>query len=605
LLIAAAAARWGIEPAGCRTEPGAVLHPLSGRRASYGSLAADAARLPVPADVPVKDRSTYRLIGTRVRGVDNPAIVTGRATYGIDARLPGMLHASVVHPPFGHRLAGLDETRTRRVPGVHRIVRIEPLPSPLHLREGVAVVAESTWAAMQGQRELAATWEPVSGPPIDSRAVREAMLRAVERPGEPVRSDGDVEAAFAGAVRIVEATYEVPLLAHAPMEPVNCLADVRPDRAEIWGPMQDPDGVRALAAQVTGLDPGAVTVHLTRSGGGFGRRLLSDYGAEAAYLSKAVGRPVQVLWTREEDLAQDFYRPCGVHRLRAAVNDAGRVVAWDQRLANPSRYAYAKAKRPPVDSELYADDFPARCLPHVRVTYAPIESGIPGGAWRSTLHSSNAFAVQSFVDELAHAVGRDPLALRGGLLGAPRPREYPGHGGPVFDTGRLAGVLRLVAERAGWSRPASPGRARGIAGHFTFGSYAAQVVEVSREPNGGVRIDRIVVAVDCGQVVNLSGAEAQVQGGVLDGLGAALHGEITVEQGRVQQKNFDGYPLLRLREAPPVEVHFVPSTAPPSGLGEPPVPPVAPALANAVFALTGTRIRRLPLAPALKELSKS
>ena len=282
---------------------------------------------------------------------------------------------------------------------------------------------------------------------------------------------------------------------------------------------------------------------MTRSGGGFGRRLLSDYGAEAAYLSKAVGRPVQVLWTREEDLAQDFYRPCGVHRLRAAVNSAGRVVAWDQRLANPSRYAYAKAKRPAVDSELYADDFPARCLPHVRLTYAPVESGIPGGAWRSTLHSSNAFAVQSFVDELAHAVGRDPLALRLELLGAPRQLEYKGHGGPVFDTGRLAAVLRLAAERAGWSRPASPSRARGIAGHFTFGSYAAHVVEVSRAPAGGVRVDRIVVAVDCGQVVNLSGAEAQVQGGVLDGLGAALHGDITVERGRVQQKNFDGYPL--------------------------------------------------------------
>jgi isoquinoline 1-oxidoreductase beta subunit len=458
---------------------------------------------------------------------------------------------------------------------------------------------------MQGQRELLATWEPVPGPPIDSSAVREAMLRAVERPGERVRSDGDVEAAFAGAARTVEATYEVPLLAHAPMEPVNCLADVRPDRAEIWGPMQDPDGVRELAARVTGLDPGAVTVHMTRSGGGFGRRLLSDYGAEAAYLSKAVGRPVQVLWTREEDLAQDFYRPCGVHRLRAAVNDAGRIVAWDQRLANPSRYAYAKAKRPRVDSELYADDFPARCLPHVRVTYTPIESGIPGGAWRSTLHSSNAFAVQSFVDELAHVVARDPLAFRLELLGAPRRLEYKGHGGPVFDTGRLAGVLRLAAERAGWSRPLSPGRARGIAGHFTFGSYAAHVVEVSHEPKGGVRVDRIVVAVDCGQVVNLSGAEAQVQGGVLDGLGAALHGEVTVQRGRVQQKNFDGYPLLRLREAPPVEVHFVPSGAPPSGLGEPPVPPVAPALANAVFALTGTRIRRLPLAPALKQLSKS
>ena len=605
LLIAAAAARWDVEAASCRTEEGAVVHQASGRRAPYGSLAREAARLPVPGAVPLKSRAAYRLIGTRVRGVDNGTIVTGRATYGIDARVPGMLHASVVHPPFGHRIASLDDSRARRVPGVVNIVRIEPLPSPLHLREGVAVLAQSTWAAIQGAQALEVRWTPLGGAPIDSSEVRTAMLAAIERPGLAVRSDGDVDAAFAGAARTVDTTYEVPLLAHAAMEPINCLAHVRPDRAELWGPMQDPDGVRELAARVTGLDPRAITVHMTRSGGGFGRRLMSDYGAEAAYLSKAAGRPVQVLWTREEDLSQDFYRPCGVHRLRAALSREGRVVAWDQRLANPSRYAYAKADRPPVSSELYADDFPARCIENVRVTYALIDSGIPGGAWRSTLHSSNAFAVQSFVDELAHVAGRDPLAFRLELLGAPRELEYGGHGGPVFDTGRLAGVLRLAADRAGWSRPPSAEQARGIAGHFTFGSYAAHVVQVSRDPAVGVRVERIVVAVDCGQVVNLSGAEAQVQGGVLDGLSAALHGEITVQKGRVQQRNFDGYPLLRMREAPPVEVHFIASAAPPSGLGEPPVPPVAPALANAIFALTGTRLRRLPLAGAMKELSKA
>jgi len=604
LLIAAAAARWDVDPAGCGTDAGAVVHRSSGRRAPYGTLAADAARLPVPGEVPMKGRAAYRLIGTRVRGVDNPAVVTGRATYGIDARVPGMLHASVLHPPFGHRLVSIDESRARRVPGVRQVVRIEPLPSPLHLRRGVAVLAESTWGAMQGARALEPKWAPTEGPPVDSISVRAAMLHAVERPGEPVRSDGDVDAAFAAAARTLDATYEVPLLAHAAMEPINCLADVRADRAEVWGPMQDPDGVRELAARVTGLDPKAITVHMTRSGGGFGRRLLSDYGAEAAYLSKAAGRPVQVLWTREEDFSQDFYRPCGVHRLRAALSREGRVIAWDQRLANPSRYAYAKADRPPVSSELYPDDFPAHCVEHVRLTYALVASGIPGGAWRSTLHSSNAFAVQSFVDELAHDLGHDPLAFRLELLGAPRELEYTGHGGPVFDTGRLAGVLRLAADRAAWSRPLGAGRARGIAGHFTFGSYAAHVVEVSGDAAGGVRVDRIVAAVDCGQVVNLSGAEAQVQGGVLDGLSAALHGEITVEQGRVRQRNFDSYPLLRLQEAPPVEVHFARSAAPPSGLGEPPVPPVAPAVANAVFALTGRRIRRLPLAAALKELSK-
>lgn len=599
LLVAAAAARWGVDPSACQVEAGNVVHPASGRRLSYGALAAAAARLPTPTDVALKPPSRFRLIGTRVPGVDNAAIATGRATYGIDARVPGMLHACVLHPPFGHRLASVDSARAERIAGVRRVVQIEPLPSPLHLRQGVAVIADSTWAAMQGQRALEATWEKVPGPPIDSEAVRAAMLGALDRPGEPLRNDGDVDGALARAARTVEATYEVPLLAHAPMEPMNCLADVRADRAEVWGPMQDPGGVQELVARVTGLDPRAITVHMTRAGGGFGRRLMSDYAAEAAYLSKAAGHPVQIVWTREEDFRQDFYRPCGVHRLRASVDAGGKVTGWEHRLANPSRYAFAKNDRSPVSSELYPDDFPARCLPNVRLAYSAVDSNIPRGAWRSTLHSSNAFAVQSFVDELAHALGRDPLELRLELLGPPRQLEYKGHGGPVFDTGRLAGVLRLAAGRAGWGTPLPDGRARGIAGHFTFGSYAAHVAEVSRGA-GGVRVERLVVAVDCGQVVNLSGAEAQVQGGVLDGLSAALHGEITVERGEVRQTNFDGYRLLRMNESPRVEVHFVPSAAPPSGLGEPPVPPVAPALANAIFALTGTRLRRMPLGEWLR-----
>jgi isoquinoline 1-oxidoreductase subunit beta len=604
MLIEAAAARWGVASTDCSTAEGAVLHGATGRRLGYGALAADAARRAVPEAARPKDPARYRLLGTRVPGVENPGIVTGRAGYGMDARVPGMLFACVLHPPFGHRLAALDSARAEQVPGVHRIIPIEPQPSPLQLRQGVAVVGDSTWAAMQGQRALVATWEAAPDQPVtDSATLRMRMLEAVGRPGEAIRNDGDVDAALAGAARTIEATYEVPLLAHAPMEPMNCLADVRADRAEIWGPMQDPAGVQELVARVTGLDPAVVRVHLTRAGGGFGRRLLSDYGAEAATVSKAMGRPVQIVWTREEDLRQDFYRPCGVHRLRAALDASGRLIAWDQHLANPSRYAYALAKRPPVDSELYADDFPARFLPHVRLAYTPVESGIPLGAWRSTLHSSNAFAVQSFVDELAHAQGREPLEFRLELIGAPRRLDYAAHGGPVFDTGRLAGVLRLAAGKAGWGRPLEAGRARGIAGHFTFGSYAAQVVEVSRDPAGGVRVDRIVAAVDCGRVVNLGGAEAQVQGGTLDGLGAALHGEITVQSGRTDQGNFDGYRLLRLREAPKIEAHFVRSEEPPAGLGETAVPPVAPALANAVFALTGERIRRLPMGKRLRELS--
>jgi isoquinoline 1-oxidoreductase beta subunit len=605
LLIAAAAARWRVDPASCRTQPGVVLHPASGRRLAYGELAADAATLPVSEQVPLKDPASFRLIGTRVGGADNPLIVTGRATYGLDARVPGMRFACVARAPFGGDVASFDPAKAMRVPGVRRVVRIDPRPNRMELRPGVAVVADTTWAAIQGRKALEVTWKDTDTATNDSARLREEMTAAIGGMGQArrIRDDGDVTAALGRAERVVEATYELPFLSHTPMEPMNCLADVRADRCEIWGPMQNPDDLRALVADVTGLSPASVTVHLTRSGGGFGRRLLSDYGAEAALLSKSVGAPVQVFRTREDELQHDYYRPAGMHRLRAGLQ-GGRLIAWDQHLANPSRYAFADPKRDPVASELYKDDFPAGFLPHVRVAYTLTPSAVPGGAWRATLHSANAFPVQSFIDELAHEAGRDPLEFRLELLGAPRRLPYEGHGGPELDTGRLAAVLRLAAAKAGWSTPLPKGRARGIAAHFTFGSYVAEVAEVSRGEDKQVKVDRIVAAVDCGTVVNLSGAEAQVQGGVLDGLSAALYGEITVERGRVQQENFHQYRLLAMREAPRVEVHFIQDTEKPSGLGEPGLPPVAPAVANAIFALTGERIRKLPLNPSLIALSR-
>jgi isoquinoline 1-oxidoreductase beta subunit len=605
LLIAAAAARWGVDPSSCRTEPGTVIHPASGRRLGYGDVAAEAAKLPVPEGVPLKDPRTFRLVGTRIRGTDNPLIVTGRAQYGLDARVRGMRFACVARAPFGAEVESFDPAKALRVPGVRRVVRIDPRPNPMELRPGVAVVADTTWAAIQGRKALEVAWKHTDPRTRDSVRLREEMTAALGGAGESkrLRDDGDVTAALGRAERVVEATYELPFLSHTPMEPMNCLADVRADRCEIWGPMQNPDGLRGLVAKVTGLEPSSVTVHLTRSGGGFGRRLLSDYGAEAALLSKAVGAPVQLFRTREDELQHDYYRPAGMHRLRAGL-EGGRVTAWEHHLANPSRYAFADPKRDPAASELYKDDPPAGLLPHVRMTYTLTPSAVPGGAWRATLNSANAFPVQSFLDELADAAGRDPLELRLELLGQPRRLPYEGHGGPEIDTGRLAAVLRLAAEKADWTEPLPSGRARGIAAHFTFGSYVAEVAEVSRGDEGRVRVDRIVAAVDCGTVVNRAGAEAQVQGGVIDGLSAALYGEITVEEGRVRQENFHQYRLLAMSEAPRVEVHFIEGAEQPTGLGEPPLPPVAPAVANAIFALTGKRLRRLPLEPALTELSR-
>ena len=596
LLVGAAAVRWGVDRSSLTTEAGAVIHARSGRRATYGALAAAAARLPVPTEVMLKSPSAFRLIGRRIAPADAADLVTGRARYGLDARVPGMRYACIARAPFGARLQDVRDSAALDTPGVQRVIPVEGSRNPTGVRPGIAVVADSTWAAIRGCRALGVTWEEAAS--AGTAELASGLAAALERGGKVVRNDGNVDAAFAAAARTVEAVYELPFLAHVPLEPPNCIADVRVDRCEVWVPTQDPGDVRAIVAATTGLPPDRVTVHPTRCGGGFGRRLMVDYAGEAALLSQRAGAPIQVIWTREDDLSHDFYRPACRHRLRAALDGSGRVTAWAQHLANPSRYAYAGATRVgPEASEMYADDFPAACVPNLRYEYTNVDTPIPRGAWRSTLHSANAFAVQSFMDEVAAAAGRDPLAFRLDWLGGPRELQYHDHGGPVFDPGRLAGVLRLAADRAGWGAPLPAGRARGIAGHFTFGSYAAEVVEVSLDPAAEFRVDRVVAAVDCGTVVNRSGAEAQVEGGILEGLCAALYGEITVERGRVRETNFDAYRWLRIGEAPRIEAHFVENGEPPRGLGEPPVPPVAPALANALFALTGRRVRRLPLRP--------
>jgi isoquinoline 1-oxidoreductase beta subunit len=591
-LVHAAAARWGVDASACRTDQGAVTHSPTGRRLTYGELAGEAGSIQVPERVPLKRAEDFHTIGTRVPNVDAAPIARGAQRYGIDVVRPGMLIASISHAPFGSRIAAVDETRARAVPGVREVVRIAPRDNPIELREGVAVIADNTWAAFEGSRALKVSWtEPVGDA---SSATLETAFRArLDEPGQRIRDDGDVDAALASSAKTLDVVYEIPFVAHVPMEPVNYTADVRGDRVELWGPTQDPGDAQDLAARVVGVPAANVTVHMERCGGGFGRRLMVDYVAEAAYLSKAVGAPVKVVRTREEDLQHDYFRPAGMHRIRAGLDGRGTPLAWAQHLANTSRYAFA-GRSDAVKSELYPDDFPAQCLPNVRLEYTPVASTIPTGAWRATLHSANAFAVQGALDELAHLAARDPLAFRLAMLGSPRRLRYADHGGPVFDTGRLAGVLRLAADRARWAKPLPPGRGRGIAAHFTFGSYVAHVAEVSVDAAGRPRVHRIVAAVDCGRVVNPSGAEAQVQGGVMDGLSAALFGQITVLQGRVQQSNFSDYRLLRMRDTPSIEVHFVRSAELPSGLGEPPVSPVAPAVANAIFSLTGNRIRRLP-----------
>jgi isoquinoline 1-oxidoreductase beta subunit len=517
--------------------------------------------------------------------------VTGRAQYGIDVQVPGMLYAVIERAPFGGNIGTVDDRAALAIPGVRRVVRVPRGTGPFGIPEGVAVVADSTWAAIKGRSALVVTWQGDTAA-ASSSAFHASLTSAIAQPGADVRRDGDPPAAFASAARTIVATYEVPFLAHVPMEPMNCVVDARADRCEVWAPCQSPGGVRQIVAMTTGVPAQSVTVHMMRAGGGFGRRLESDYAGEAAFVSKTVGAPVQVLWTREDDIAHDFYRPASMHRMSAALGADGRVNGWQHRMASASRYGWAG--REPSESEMYGDDFPAGLIPNLLMDYTYVATPIPRGAWRAPVHTPNAFVVQSFIDEIAAANRQDPLAFRLALLGDARRMAYRNYGGPSFDTGRMAGVLRLAAERARWSTPLPAGRARGIAAHFTFGGYAAHVVEVSRDAERGVKIDRVVSAIDCGRVINLSGAENQVQGGVLDGIGAALSGRITVENGRAIETNFDSYPLLRINQAPRVQVHFVQSTEPPTGLGEIAVPPAAPALANAIFALTGHRLRNMP-----------
>ena len=595
MLVSAAAARWSVDPATCSTEAGFVIHQSSGQRLGYGAVAADAARLPVPKEPQLKVRAQYRIVGKRIPDVDTASIARGAIAYGLDVRFAGMRYAAVARPPFGAKIVSFDPAPALAIPGVRQVVRIPGLPNPIDLRDGVAVIADHTWAAFQGRAALRIVYDESSSSAESTARHFDRCREALKGGGETVlRTDGDVDAAMAVAAgtRTLEAQYEVPFLSHVPMEPVNYAAWVHDGRCDLYGPTQNPEGARDLASTLTGIPVANITVKLARSGGGFGRRLMTDYAGEAAFLSKQSGTPVQLVRSREDDITHDYYRPAGIHHFRAALGSDGRISAWSHHLANTSRYGYARRENP-SQSELYRDDIPAACIPNFRLAHTNIVTAIPTGAWRATLHSSNAFAVQGFLDEMAHLAGRDPLEFRLELLGEDRDLRYRDHGGPVLSTARLKGVLRLAAERAGWGTPPPSGIGRGIAAHFTFSGYVGVVAEVAMEENE-IRVRKLVAAVDSGLIVNPNGAEQQVVGGLIDGVQAALRGEITVEGGRTREKNFGDYRLMRINEVPAIEVHFVESAHPPTGLGEPGVSPVAPAIANAVFKATGQRLRRLP-----------
>jgi isoquinoline 1-oxidoreductase beta subunit len=610
LLVQAAAKRWDIDADKLRTDSGAVIAADS-RRLGYGELAAEAAALDPPKDpVPLKSPDRFSIIGKPTRTVDAKEIVTGQAQFGIDAYLTNTLYAVMLRCPHLDGTIGvLDDKETRKVPGVRDVIVIEgPKPGePIDgvLTSGVAVLAETTWAAMKGRDKLKVEWKPGpwSGESTSALAAKANELLDMNENPVPVRNDGDFAKAKKQAAIRLEARYEMPFLAHATMEPPGATISIEKDNALLIASLQSPSSASQLISRLTGIPRKDIEIRLTRAGGGFGRRLKNDFVAEATLIAKAAGKPVKLVWTREDDLQHDFFRPFGVHAMSAALDKKKKIVGWSHRCAaTPRNYrdrGMAERKAPLYIGCVEPDDFPAGLVANLEKSFFPVASGMPRGWWRGPIHTFHAFAVQSFIDEIAVATKQDAVQLRLDLLGPPRRLKYEGSDSPGFDTGRLAGVLQLAADTIGWSDKRNDGHGVGIACHFTFGGYAAHAFEVSVEKNQ-LTIHRAVCAVDVGRVVNPLGVEAQMMGATIDGISTALNLAITVKDGQVQQRNFPDYPILRMAQAPQsVEVRIVESTEEPSGAGEIGLPSSLPALANAIHAATTVRVRKLPIMPQL------
>jgi isoquinoline 1-oxidoreductase subunit beta len=582
MLISAAALTWGVPRSTCAAVEGNILHAASKRRLSYGELAGKAATLPIPSDVPLKQSKDYKIVGQRLARVDSPAKVKGEAVFGIDFRMPAMKFAVLSRcPTIGGKLARFDDKESKKISGVGYVGRIGDA--------AVAVVADSVWDAMEGRRLLNVSWDDGPNKDLNTAGVMESLKQAAAKKGASLYSVGNVSKASG---RRVAAEYRLPFMAHAPMEPGNCTADYRGTTCELWAPTQVPQDCRDAVAQAVGLDPDQVKVNVTLMGGGFGRRLEHDYAVEAALVSKAANAPVKVIWTREDDMRFSTYRPASLHQLSAVLDRAGWPTAFTHRIVAPS-ISGQKGQPVPggVDPDLPDEAAFVYALENVATESVIAETAVPLGWMRSVYALQAGFASESFIDELAAAAGKDPLEYRLHMLAQDKDIQYFT---TTWHTQRMRGVLQLAADRAGWGKPLPAGRYRGIACFGCFSSYMAEVAEISMESDLP-RVHRVVAAVDCGQVVNPSIMEQQIQGGIVYALSNALRAKITIEKGQVVQGNFDDYAPLRMEETPAVEVYAVPSLEAPTGIGEPSVPPLAPALCNAIYAATKKRIRELPI----------
>jgi len=601
MFVSAAAARWNVSRDTCKAQDGGILHGARKNFLTYGELVPDAAKLPVPDfnTVPLKNPNDFTIIGHDTRRFEGRDKATGAAIFGLDSRVPGMLFAVIARcPVFGGKVKSFDAAKGKAVPGVRDVFAIDPVGQGAFTAGGVAVLADNSWAAIQGRKALQIAWDEGPAASESSASLRQQFLDNAAKPGKVVRNDGDAGAVLAGATKKIEAIYEFPFAAHATMEPMNCTVHIRPDGAEAWVPTQAPQWAQQIIAQTAKLPPEKVIVHTTLMGGGFGRRYQADFVMEAAQVAKVSGKPVMVFWTREDDMQHGFYRPASYHHFSGALDAKGNLAAWKHFQTSTSIEAMwnPKGEENPEKSEFATAAFIPYQTPNYRVEYTLAKSSVPRAWWRSVEHSTSGFVVESFVDELAAAAGADPLEFRLRLIGEDRkipdftnPKE-----GKPLDTARLKGVLRLAAEKAAWGKPLPKGISRGIAGYYSFESYTAAVVEVSVK-DGAVKVQRIVYAVDCGRPINPEGVRAQVESAAIYGLSAALHDAITINGGRVEQSNFHDYQMPRIGETPKTEVHVVMSKEEPTGIGEPGLPVVAPAMCNAIFAATGKRVRRLPI----------
>ena len=610
MLLSAAAAKWNLPRSECRAENSFIIHAPTQRKLAFEQLLAGASSLQPPADPPLKNPSDFTLIGKPTRRTDLLAKVTGAAKFGLDTRLPGMLIASVERSPvYGGTPRRFNADEVKSSPHVRAVFEVKSAHLTHQFGEtsgpgsrnytcsGVAVVADSTWAAVQARKVLKVEWNETPLAVESTSSLRERMLHLASEPCPIIRNDGDFDKVQATAAKQIEAVYEVPFLAHATMEPMNCTAHVRDGECELWAPTQVPGAAAESVAQVLGIRRERVKVHITFIGGGFGRRLIQDYAVEAALISRDAGAPVQVVWSREDDIRHDFYRPAACHVLHAGLDAQGKLLSWRHRGSSPSIETFYNGTgiSPQAAAQVDSLDFPALFIPNFRLEFAVAESGMPLGYWRSVDASGNQFVLSSFFDEAAHAAGRDPLEFLLATFGPSRKIDLGNQ--QSLDVSRRRGVIELAAEKSGWHKPLMAGRGRGIAAAFGWGSYVAQVAEVTCDAKkGALHVDRVVCAVDCGTAINPLSVRAQMEGAINFGLAQALKSAISISGGRVEQSNFHDYEVLRMSDAPPViEVHIVPSAEPPGGCGEPGVPPVAPAVANAIFAATGKRMRRLPI----------